>query len=103
MEERAVKPQQAAERRLAQVQRLFEERLEYRREVTRRGIDDLQYLGCGDLLRESFARLGQEPSILDRDYRLCGEIFRQSDLSFRKRPNFPPIKDQNAQNLIVLG
>ena len=47
-----------AKRRLAQPCRLFQHRVEYRRQIAGRGIDDLQYLsGCG-LLLERLVTLG---------------------------------------------
>ena len=53
---------QGAEEGLAQPQGLIQYRIEYRREVTGRGVDDLQYLGGRSLLLQCLARLGQEPS-----------------------------------------
>src|SRR5215472_6686904 len=46
-----------AERCSAQPHRLFEHCLEYRREITGRGIDDLQHLGGRGLLRDCFVAL----------------------------------------------
>src|SRR5262249_27206295 len=45
-------------RRITQMQSLFQHRVEHRREVTGRGIYDLQYLGGRGLLLQSLARLG---------------------------------------------
>src|SRR6516162_4224273 len=59
---------------------LFQYRVEHRREVTRRGVDDLQYVGSRGLLRQRLARLGQEPGVLHRDDGLCGEVLEQRDL-----------------------
>ena len=47
-----------SERRLAQPRRLFEHRVEHRREIAGRGIDDPQYLGGGGLLVERFLEFG---------------------------------------------
>jgi hypothetical protein len=61
--------------RLAQPHRLFDDRVEHRRKVAGRGIDDLQYLGGGGLLFQCLTGLSQEPCILDRNDRLRREIF----------------------------
>src|ERR1041384_5437799 len=47
-----------AKRCLAQMQGLFKHRIEHRREVAGRGVDDLSYLSCRGLLFQSLARLG---------------------------------------------
>jgi hypothetical protein len=43
---------------VAQPDRLFQHRVEYRGEVAGRGVDDLQYLGGRGLLLEGFVTLG---------------------------------------------
>src|SRR5215469_783165 len=53
-----------AERRFAQPHSLFDHRVKYRREITGRGVDDLQHLGGSGLLLQGFARLGDQSSIL---------------------------------------
>src|SRR5215469_671367 len=45
--------------RLAEAHCLFEHRIEYGREVARRRVDDLQYLGGRGLLSERLVALGQ--------------------------------------------
>ena len=65
--------------------RLFEHRVEHRREIAGRGIDDLQYLGGRGLLLQCLARLGQEPRVLHRDDRLRREILEQRDLFLGER------------------
>src|SRR5215472_15103331 len=57
-----------AKRRTAQMQCLFEHRLEYRRKIARRRVDDLQHLGSRGLLLQRLARLGDQPRILHRYY-----------------------------------
>jgi hypothetical protein len=47
-----------AERRFAQSGCLFEHRVEHRREIARRGIDDLQHLGARGLPPQRFVPLG---------------------------------------------
>src|ERR1700751_2031861 len=58
----------------AQARRLFEDRVEHWGEIAWRGIDDRKYLSGRGLLRQGLARLGQQPRILHRDYRLRREI-----------------------------
>src|SRR5215471_3535672 len=59
---------------------LFQDRVEHRGEVARRRIDDLQELGGRGLLLQGFARLGDQPRVLHRNDRLCGEVLQQHDL-----------------------
>ncbi len=58
----------------AQIMCLFQDRVEHRGEVAGRRIDHLQDLGGRGLLLQRLARLGQEPRILHRDYRLRREV-----------------------------
>ena len=80
METLPVPSSKGAELRLAQPDRLFEHRLEHRREIAGRGVDHLQHLGGRGLLLQRLLLLGQQPRILHRDHRLGGEVFQQSDL-----------------------
>ena len=70
---------------------LFQDRVEYWREVAGRGIDDLQYLGGRGLPFQGLARLGQEPRVLHRDHRLRGEILQQRDLFVGERPHLQAV------------
>src|SRR6516225_8406131 len=74
-----------AERSFAKPHSLCEHLIEHRREVTRRGIDDLQNLGGGGLLLQGFACLSNEPRILHRNDRLASEVLQKGDLFFRER------------------
>src|SRR5215204_4233777 len=69
-----------AKRRTAQMQCLFQDSIEYRREVAGRGIDDPQHLGGCGLLFKGLALLSDEPRVLHRDDRLRREILQQRDL-----------------------
>ena len=60
MEVLAVVGPKTAERRLAKPHRLFEHRVEHRREVAGRGIDDLQNLGGRGLLLQRLVALRSE-------------------------------------------
>ncbi len=69
--------------------RLIQHRVEHRREVAGRAVDDLQYLGGRGLLLQGLARLGDQPRILHRDDRLRGEILQQRDLLCPKTAGLP--------------
>jgi hypothetical protein len=79
LKELAVKGGEVTVDRLAEPCRLFQHHLKHRREITGRRIDDLQHLGRRGLLLQCLARLGQEPRVLHRDYRLRREVFQESD------------------------
>jgi len=68
--------------------RLIEDRIEYRRKITGRGVDNLEHLGGRGLLFQGFAGLVDEPRILHRYDGLGGETFEQRDLFFRERSHF---------------
>jgi len=60
--------------------RLLQNRVEYRREVAGRGIDDPQYFSGRGLLFQCFTRLGQQPRVLHRDHRLRREVLEERNL-----------------------
>ena len=60
--------------------RLLQHRVEHRRQIAGRGVDDLQHFGGRGLLFQRLALLGHQPRVLHRDHRLGGEVFQQSDL-----------------------
>jgi len=86
-----------AKRRLAQPCRLFQHRVEYRRQIAGRGIDDLQYLSGRGLLFQCFVRFGQKPRVLHCDDRLGGEVFEQGDLFLGERSNLLSHSDNIAE------
>jgi hypothetical protein len=65
-----------AERRVAYSHSLFEHRIEDRREVAGRGIDDPKHLGGRNLLLQRLARLGDQPRVLHRDHRLRRKVLQ---------------------------
>jgi len=71
--------------RIAKAVRLLQYRIEYRRQIARRGVDDLQYFGGRGLLLQRLTRLGQEPRVFHRDHRLISESAHEFDLLFCKR------------------
>jgi hypothetical protein len=86
----------------AQPRRLLEHRLEDRREVTRRGIDDLQHLGSRSLSLQRFLLLGQEPRVLDGDDRLVGEVLEQLNLFGAERSHFGAVDKDGANQCAIL-
>src|SRR5207244_691989 len=66
-------------------------------EVAGRRIDDLQYPGGRGLLLQRLARLGQQPRVLHRDYRLRGEVFEQRDLFLGKRPHLAASRGDHSE------
>ena len=81
MDQLTIKPGHEAERGFAQPQRPFQHRVEDRGEIAGRGVDDAEHLRCGGLLFQGFARLSDQPCVLDGDDRLVGERPDQLDLS----------------------
>ena len=81
--------QKRAEGGLAQSHRLFQHRVEHRRQIAGRGVDHLQHLGGRGLLLQRLALLGQQPRVLHRDHRLGGEVFQQGNLLVGKRAGLP--------------
>ena len=88
---------------IAEAVRLFQHRVEHRREVAGRGIDDLQYLGGRGLLLQCLARLGQEPRVLHRDDRLRREFLQQRDLPFREWPYFMTVRKNYTEERSVFS
>ena len=62
----------------------------------------MQHFGSRGLLVERLSRLRQEPRVLHRDHRLCGEVFKQRDFFFRKWPGLPANGDDHPEERIVL-
>src|SRR5204863_32978 len=59
---------------IAKFHRLLDNRIEYRRKVARRRVDDPQHLGGRGLLLQRLARLGDQPRVLHRYHGLGGEV-----------------------------
>ncbi len=82
---------------------LFQHRVEDRREVAGRGIDDLQHLRRCGLLVEGLARLGNEPRVLHRDHRLRGEVLQQRNLLVGEGAHLLTCSDDHPQQCIILA
>src|SRR5262249_26896884 len=81
----AITSAELAESRSTQMHGLFEYRVEHRRQVAGRGIDDLQHLRRRGLLLQGFARLGQQSRILHCNHSLVGKGANQLDLTIGER------------------
>ena len=82
---------------------LFQDRVEHRREVAGRGVDDLEDLGGRSPLFQSFARLVEEARVLHRDNGLGGEVLQQRDFFIRKGPNLLAGSNDAAKERVVLA
>src|SRR6516162_10521059 len=87
----------------AQAQCLLEHHIEHGTEITRRRIDDLQYLSGRGLLLQSLARLGQEPRVLHCDDRLRSEVLQQRNFPLGERADFLAIDMDGAKECLVLA
>ena len=83
--------------------RLFHYRLEHRREIAGRGIDDLQHLCGRGLLLQGLACLVNEPRVLHRDNCLCGEVLRQRDLLVSERADLLAVDRKGAEQVVALA
>src|SRR6516162_10201563 len=94
---------QSAMRRPAQRVCLLEDGVEYRCEIARRAVDDLQDFGGGGLLLQGLARFSQEPCVLHRNNRLVREVLQQRDLFVGKRPNLLAERSDDAKQRVVFA
>src|SRR5262249_42635888 len=94
---------QSTKRRLAQCMGFFEDRLEHRREIAGRGVDDTQHFGRGRLLLQRFASFGNEPRILHRNYGLSGEVLEQRYLFFCEGPDLLPGGNDATQECVFFA
>ena len=81
----------------AKAVRLLQHRVEHRRQIAGRAVDDLQHLGGCGLLLQGLARLGQEPRILHCNDCLRGEVLQQHDLLFGERPHLLAVDNHCAE------
>src|SRR5262249_32853364 len=67
------------------------------------GVVDAEDLGGRGLLLQGFARLGDEPRVLHRDHRLCGEGFKQRDLLVGKRLRLTTVDKNRPKQCAVVA
>src|ERR1700730_8199957 len=94
---------QTPERGAAEPVCLFQNRIEHRREVAGRRVDDLQDLRGRRLLLQGLSRLGDQPRILDRDHRLRREILQQRDLLVGEWPHFLAKCGDRAEHYVIFS
>ena len=85
----------------AQTVRLIQDRVKYRRQVARRGIDDTQHLSRRGLLLQRLAGFVDQPRVLHCDDRLGGEILQQRDLLVGERTHLLAIDVDRADHIAV--
>ena len=83
--------------------RLFQHRIEHRRQIAGRGVDHLQHLGGRGLLLQRLALLGDQPRVLHRDHRLGGEVLQQRDLLVGERAHLLADSADEAEQGTVLA
>src|SRR5215216_3578878 len=88
---------------LTETHRLFEHRIEHRREIAGGGVDNPQHLGGRSLLLQRFARRGYEARVLHRDDRLSGEVLQQGDLFIGEWSDFLANGDDLPKEYVVLA
>src|SRR5262245_45879617 len=76
--------------------------LEYGLQLAGRTRDNAQDLRGGGLLLQRFTQLVEQAGILNGDDGLRGEVLDQLDLLVRERPDFLPVDDNAADQLVVL-
>src|SRR5207248_11370204 len=86
---------------VAEPRRSFQHRVEHRRKIAGRRVDNPQYLGGRGLLFQGLTRLGYEPRILHRDDRLRSEVLQERDLLFAEIPNFFAEDRQPANQFVM--
>jgi hypothetical protein len=105
---RALGPPDVHDIRFAQSRGRLDKRIEHRLQIECRAADNLEHVGRGGLLLQRFTQivraltqLVEQPSILDGDDGLAGEIGEQGDLLVGERTNFLAIDDDDSNELIV--
>src|SRR5438045_3213905 len=97
----AVISHQRAELCAAQGMRLLQYRVEYRRQIAGRGIDDPQHLGGRGLLLQGLLRLGDQPRVFHRDDRLRREVLQQRNLLVGERINLLAVDRDQAEKRVL--
>ena len=98
MDQQAVEAEDTATGSAAQLRRARGDCVEGRLHVGRRAGDNAEDFRRGRLLLQSFARLGDQPRVLDRDDRLVGKGAHQLDLPLGERLDPLPGKSDRAEH-----
>ena len=86
---------------VAQPQSFVEHRLKHRRQIARRGVDHLQYLGGRRLLFQCLALFRDQPCVLDRDHGLIREGADKCDLAVSEWLHALAHKQDDSDRLAV--
>src|SRR3954447_13102186 len=89
--------------RAAQTMRLAKYRIEYRRQITWRCVDDAEHLCRRRLLFQCLPLLCQQSGVLHRDYCLGREILQQRNLLAGERANLQSERCDEAQQNAILA
>src|SRR5262245_13630618 len=103
MEALTIEGPEIAVDRVAEFGRFFQHRIEYRGEITGRGIDGAQHLSSRGLLLQCLACLGNQSRILHCNHRLCGKVLEHRDLLVGERTHLPAINHKSTEKGIVLA
>ena len=88
--------------RLAKPDRQFDQCVQHCLQVEGRAADDLEHVGGRGLLLQRLAQLVEQPSILDGDDGLSGEVGEQLNLLGRKWSHLLAVNGKGADELILL-
>src|SRR5439155_20541970 len=77
----------------------FDESVEHHLQIESRAADDLEHVGGRGLLLQRFAKLVEQPCVLDGDDRLLGEVAQQLDLLVSERADLLSIDHDCADQL----
>src|SRR2546422_9473880 len=94
-------PARPAEIRVAEARRAFGDGFENWLQLKGRAADDLQHLAYGRLLLERLLRFIEQAGVLDRDSRLVGERFHQTDLICGERLRLHPRYADHPDHLVA--
>src|SRR5262249_17408368 len=85
----------------AQARRRLHQRVEHDLQVEGRAANDLEHVGGGGLLLQRFAKLVEQPRVLDGDDGLISEILDQPDLFVGERADFLPVDGDRTDQLVL--
>src|SRR5215510_2764788 len=97
----ALRPVDRPHVRFAEAHCRLDQCIEHRFQIERRATDDLEHIGSRGLLLQRLAQLVEQPSVLDGDDGLSGEILHQLDLPIGERADGLPVNADSADQLIV--
>src|SRR5271166_2487839 len=88
--------------RLAEPSSRLDERIQHALQVEGRAADNLEHIGGRGLLLERFAKLVEQPRVLNGDDRLGGECVQELDLRISKQASFSTTDRDSADGATSL-